>query len=129
VNKNILIGAAIVIALILALPLAAKLKQGGAGSDAGTPAPTSEPAGPTRAGQAPYWNAGNLPGTSWVVSGYTVNLQPGGVASASTPFGQITGSWAVNGSTLNVKAAGQEINAQISGDQILVDGTPAQRAQ
>ncbi len=126
-NKNILIGAGIVIALILALPLAAKLKQGGGGDGAATT--TTESAAPAASGQAPSWNAGNLPGTAWVVSGYTVNLEPGGVASASTPFGQVTGSWAVNGSTLQVKAMGREINAQISGDQILVDGTPAQRAQ
>lgn len=125
-NKNVLIAAGVVLALFLALPLAAKLKQGGGGA-ASTPA--GESAAPADPNQPPYWNASNLPGTAWNAGGYTINLDAGGVASASTPIGLVSGTWTVNGSTLTVSAMGRTINAQISGDQILVEGKPAQRAQ
>lgn len=123
-NKGILIGAGVVLAIFLLLPLAAQLKKQGtaAGGAESTPAAAGALA-------PPAWNADNLPGTAWVVSGVTVQIQSGGTASAMTPIGQVSGTWTVNGSNLTVSAMGRTINAQISGDQILVDGEPAQRAQ
>lgn len=133
-NKNVLIGAAVVIALFLSLPLLANLKKPAGGGYAGGGASsemTTESASVTPAsGGAPSWNAGNLPGTVWSIKGYTVTMGAGGQASmAGTPVGTVNGTWAVNGSKLTLSAMGRTIDAQISGDQILVNGEAAQRVQ
>lgn len=125
-NKNILIATGVVLVIFLALPLAAKLKTGGGG---GAATSSGEAGAAIDTSQPPYWNAGNLPGTAWNAGGYTINLDAGGVASANTPIGAVSGTWTVSGSTLTVSAMGRTINAQIAGDQILVDGKPAERAR
>ena len=133
-NKNILIGAAVVLAIFLALPLVAGLKKstndGGASGAASSEMPVESTGSAGGAGAAPTWNAGNLPGTVWSIKGYTVTMGAGGQASmAGTPLGTVNGNWTVNGSKLTLSAMGRTIDAQISGDQILVNGEAAQRVQ
>jgi len=130
VNKNLLIGGAVVLVLFLSLPLLASFKGAGGGSTSAPSAdsPTPAAAAPVTLGLPPTWNNENLVGTSWNVSGYVVNLGAGGVASATTPFGQVQGTWNVSGSAMTVKAMGQEKVGQISGDQIIFEGKAAQRA-
>lgn len=127
-NKNVLIVAGVVLALFLSLPILAKLKTGAEGGGA-----TVESGAAPDAAAAPLLppalNAGNLAGSAWNVKGITVQLGAGGVATANTPIGAMSGEWSVDGATLTVKAAGREVKAQISGDQLLVDGQPAQRVQ
>lgn len=132
-NKNILIGAAVVLAIFLALPLVAGLKKSadsGGGSAASSEMPVESTGSTGTSGAAPTWNAGNLPGTVWSIKGYTVTMGAGGQASmAGTPLGTVSGNWVVNGSKLTLSAMGRTIDAQISGDQILVNGEAAQRVQ
>jgi len=149
-NKNLLIGAGVVIGLVLALPLLAALKNnvgfqsaperssGGGGGSANAlddaPRAGSAPS-PAPVATGPARDASTLPGTGWKISGFNVELQPGGTAVAKgTPLGDISGTWSVSGSTVTVTASHPVIgtrttNAQISGNQILVDGKPVERVR
>jgi len=138
VNKPLLIGAGILVVLVLSVPLLASLKTGAGGgggaassAESGSAAGTGAASGSTApaALQPPLLTAENLVGSAWTMSGYQVSLGAGGVATANTPFGQVSGTWSVNGSTLTISAMGRTENAQISGDQILVGGQPATRVQ
>lgn len=136
-NKGLLIGFGIVLAVILSYPFVMQMSanQGGGARPAATgSAPTagqSAPApAPAAAPQPPLLNAQNLVGTAWNVQGFTVELQSGGVAQAAgTPLGTIRGTWSVSGSTFTVQAMGRTVTAQISGDQILHDGKPIARVR
>lgn len=129
-NKGLLIGFGVVVALVLAFPLlAAFVKQaresgGNAGTGRAAPAqderrpadarqeprqPAPQPAAPA---QAPMLNAQNLVGTTWAVNTemgrVLINLQAGGVAIAQHPLVQqltgqdsIQGTWSVSGSQLH----------------------------
>ena len=132
-NKNLLIAGAVVLGLLLCFPLLASLKGPGPG---GAPTAPEESAvatpliaAPASPSQPPLWNADNLVGTAWNMSGYTVSLGAGGVASANTPLGQVQGTWTVSGSAITVSAMGKVATGEISGDQILFNGQPATRAQ
>lgn len=133
-NKNLLIAGGVVLALILILPLLAALKGmafvGVDSAPAGASASGSPDAAIASAPmQAPLLTAENLVGSAWNVSGYTINLGAGGVATAALPFGQVQGTWSINGATITVRAMNKTVTGTISGDQILIDGKPATRVQ
>lgn len=138
-NKGLIIGFGIVLAVILSYPFVIQMggnQPGGARPAAkpaasAPPAPASAPAAaPAAAPQPPLLNAQNLVGTAWNVQGFTVELLAGGVAQAAgTPLGTIRGNWSVSGSTFTVQAMGRTVNAVISGDQILHDGKPIARVR
>jgi hypothetical protein len=129
VNKTVLIVAGVVLALFLSVPVLAKLKANQGAAPAAETAISGDSA-PPAALQPPLLDAASLTGSSWMIKGYTITLGPGGQASvAGTPLGTVTGTWSVSGSTLSAGAMGRNFTAQISGDQIIVDGQPAQRVQ
>ncbi len=78
------------------------------------------------------WNAQNLPGTAWAVGtrygNFIVHLQPGGQAMASTPMGNVIGTWSAAGNNLTVSAMGQSYTCRIQGWQIIAgDGFPIKK--
>lgn len=85
--------------------------------------------------QPPLLNAQNLANSVWQmkVDKFDVRIQlfAGGSAlatAAGLPMA-IQGTWSVNGASLNITAMGKSESAQIVGDQIMVNGVPAQRIQ
>lgn len=126
-NKGLIIGFVIVLAVALSYPFLPKVSSGGAPGGAAAPAPAAEAAPVVL--EPPLLNAGNLANTVWQVKGFSVNLLPGGQASAQTPIGQVQGTWQVNGANITISAMGQTVTAQISGNQILHEGKPIQRLQ
>lgn len=128
-NKTVWIVVGVVIALVASVPLLAQLKKGMGGSAAPAASSTEAPAASATAIQPPLLNASNLVGTAWSAKGYTVQLGAGGVATANTPFGAVSGTWTVDGTKVTISAMGRTIVGQISGDQLLVDGQPVPRAQ
>lgn len=136
-NRNMLIGFAVVLAVVLALPLLAGLMNPPAPSPAkpaaAAPAAAAQPATPQPAAppQAPpaqqpvyapppqqaapfQFDANTLTGTGWQVNTphgtVQIYLEPGGQLRATHPMvGQITGNWRVAGNqvTATVSAFGQ----------------------
>lgn len=126
-NKGLIIGFVIVLAVVLSYPFLPKGSSGGAPGGAAAPAPATD-AAPV-ALEPPLLNAGNLANTTWQVKGFSVQLLPGGQAQANTPIGQVSGTWQVNGSDITISAMGRTVTAKISGNQILHEGKPIQRLQ
>lgn len=126
-NKGLIIGFVIVLAVVLSYPFVTQIPRSGApgGATAPSPAPEAAPV----ALEPPLLNAGNLANSVWQVQGFSVNLLPGGQASAMTPIGQVKGTWQVNGANITISAMGRTVTAQISGNQILHEGKPIQRLQ
>ncbi|HQB03348.1 MAG TPA: hypothetical protein PLY90_08635, partial [Candidatus Hydrogenedentes bacterium] len=83
-NKNLLIGFAVLLVVFLVLPIAASFLRGGSSGSA-APVISAEEAGP------PKWNSENLVGTAWSVKtpdipvAVTINLAAGGQAIATAP--------------------------------------------
>jgi len=145
-NKSVVVAIVVIAAIVVGVPLIAKVMQssgtssggsadtGTAGSDSSAPAPTA----------APALDSNSLMNTVWSMRvdkvTLTVTFLPGGALQAQSPMlkaligtDTVGGSWAVNGANLNITAVAgdQQVSetAVISGDQILVKGTPAKRIQ
>ena len=144
-NKSVIVAIVVIAAIVVGVPLIAKVMQssnsssestdsGAAGSDAATPAATA----------APALDANSLTNSVWSMKvdkvTLTVTFLPGGALQAQSPMLKVLvgtdtvgGTWAVSGANLNITAvAGDKTvseTAVISGDQILVKGTPAKRLQ
>lgn len=85
--------------------------------------------------QPPLLNAQNLANSVWKmkIEQYDVQVQlfAGGSAlatAAGLPMA-IQGSWSVNGANLVIKAMGKTQSVKIVGDQLMVNGAPAQRVR
>jgi hypothetical protein len=144
-SDHMKLGLLFLVIFVLGVPLLGRLGEGSkpaAKTDAkAAAAPATKSAAKSAAPQAlqpPKLNASNLANTTWniTIEGFpvTVTFLPGGAATANSPLvGTLQGSWSVNGSDLNVKAVAfgkeQSATVKISGDQILVEGKPAQRVK
>ncbi len=70
----------------------------------------------------------DLTNTSWKYKSYTVNLLPGGKATAQVGPMNVDGEWSVAGNTVTAKAMGQEIKATWNGTTLVgSDGTALQQ--
>lgn len=149
-NKSVIVAIVVIAAIVVGIPLIAKVMQSSntssgspeaAGSEAG--ASGTEAVAPA-ATAAPALDANSLTNTQWAIKfdkiTLTVTFLPGGVLQAQSPMLKVLvgtdtvgGTWAVNGANLNISAtAGDKTvseTAIISGDQILVKGSPAKRLQ
>ena len=145
-NKNILIGFFVLLALFLLLPVIAQLVRtaSGGGAEMGGPPPPGPKA-------EPLLNATNLTGTAWNVKtpempiAVTVTLNSGGQAVATVPalFAPIarqqlgtdtlTGSWSVQGSKLiasvTFQGKGFQVECDIIGDKIYYNNKEIPRIQ
>lgn len=141
-NKNLLIGFGVLLAVFLVLPIVATLLRGG-GDSGSVRVPTAEESGP------PKWNAENLVGTAWSVKTkdipvpVTINLGSGGVATATAPAmlapivrahlgtDTITGTWRVEGAkviaSVSVKDKSATVDCDIRGDRIFYQDKELQR--
>ncbi|NLN93405.1 MAG: hypothetical protein GX130_08880 [Candidatus Hydrogenedens sp.] len=131
-NKKILIGFAVFLVIFLVLPLVLSVARGANGSET-----SARPTGPA---EPPKWNAENLVGTAWSVKtpdipvAVTINLGPGGQASATAPAmlapivkahlgtDTIMGTWRVEGAKLiasvDLKGKTTTVACDILGDRI-----------
>ena len=153
-SKNVIVAIVVIAAIVVGVPLIAKVMQssnsssgstdsGAAGSEAA--APGTDSAAPV-ATSAPALDANSLINTQWSIKiegvpvPLTVSFLANGVLQAQSPMlkalvgtDTVGGTWAVNGANLNISAtAGDKTvseTAIISGDQILVKGSPARRLQ
>ncbi len=145
-NKNILIGFFVLLALFLLLPVIAQLVRtaSGGGAEMGGPPPPGPKA-------EPLLNATNLTGTAWNVKtpempiAVTVTLNSGGQAVATVPalFAPIarqqlgtdtlTGNWSVQGSKLiasvTFQGKGFQVECDIIGDKIYYNNKEIPRIQ
>lgn len=134
-NKSVIIAIVVIAALVVGVPLIGKVMQSSSGSSSSgseAPVPTAPPG----------LDATSLTNTQWSVKmeGRAINVTflPNGVLQAQSPLlklvagtDTVSGTWAVNGADLDITAAvGDKTVSEkltISGDQILVKGSPAQR--
>ncbi len=149
-NKGVIIGIVVVLAVVLALPFVARLGKDEEGVDtkaasparaASKPAPKSaptrpQPIAPPRPIASPQLNAQNIVGSVWEYEGYTLQFQGGGQASVylpgMTPGPNVQGipaKWSVTGAQLKIEAMGQTIEAKISGNQLLGPEGPIRRVR
>jgi hypothetical protein len=141
-DKKVIIAIVVIAVAALAIPLLSKVASNQPAAPAGKAA--TDKAAPTAAAPtaAPALNADTLANTKWSLKikgiPVTVSFMAGGKATASAPILKalagsetVEGTWTVEGAnlTLTAMAKGQAQTGkfQISGDQILVDGQPAQR--
>lgn len=144
-DKKVIIAVVVIAVAAVAIPLLSKVASNqpaanpaaaDKAADGGAPAAASAPAA------APALTADALANTRWSLKiqgiPVTVAFLPGGKATATAPILKavagsetVEGTWAINGATLTLtamaKGESQTGTFQISGDQILVDGQPAQR--
>ncbi len=144
-NKNILIGFIVLLAIFLLLPVVAQLvRSTGGGGELGGPPPPGPKA-------EPMLNATNLIGSAWNVKtpempiAVTVTLNSGGQAVATVPplFAPIarqqlgtdtlTGNWSVQGNKLlasvNFQGKGFQVECEIIGDKIYYEDKEIKRIQ
>jgi len=147
-NKSVVVAIVVIAAIVIGVPLIAKVMQSSntapAGGDAEAPGSDSGEAAPSAPTAAPALDANSLTNSQWSMRvdkiTLTVTFLPNGVLQAQSPLlkalvgtDTVGGTWAVNGANLNITATagGQNVSetAIISGDQIIVKGTPARRLQ
>jgi hypothetical protein len=149
-NKSVIVAIVVIAAIVVGVPLIAKVMQSsnsssGSTDSAGSETGASDSLSATPAAiVAPALDANSLSNTQWAIKfdkiTLTVTFLPGGVLQAQSPMLKVLvgtdtvgGSWSVNGANLNISAtAGDKTvseTAIISGDQILVKGSPARRLQ
>lgn len=155
-NRNLLLGFVVVLALLLGVPFLSALKRNAAPPPA--PAPAAAPAAPAAAEEetppaepepAIEYNeeappppvpqnltAQDLVGSAWEVNTQygmiQVQLNGGGSAVASHPMaGTLSGNWRITGNQVVVKASfmnqTQTIRAQVCGTTLCVNGVPLRR--
>jgi len=144
-NKSVIVAIVVIAAIVVGVPLIAKVIQSSGSSSGSTDSatPGSDSAAPA-ATAAPALDANSLTNSVWSMKvdkvTLTVTFLPGGALQAQSPMLKVLvgtdtvgGTWAVSGANLNITAtAGDKTvseTAVISGDQILVKGTPAKRLQ
>jgi len=139
-NKTVAIVLAIVVVAAVGIPLAMKYakpsatqpSKGGPAPEAAAPQPVSN--------EPPYWNSGNLGGTTW--SGtlppglkVTIAFQVGGalkvtsdspLLKAIAPSGELPGKWSIEGNRFNMQIdvpnkGPQKLSGTISGKQLIDD--------
>ena len=142
-NKKLLIGFGVVLAVLVILPIAGQL-AGGMGGASSQPVEKPPP-------EPPKWNSSNLVGTAWEVKtkdlpvAVTITLNSGGQAVATVPamFAPIarqmigtdtlTGNWSVNGAKLiaSVEFQGKknEIACEIIGERIFAGDLEIKRVR
>jgi hypothetical protein len=146
-NKEILIGFAVVLALLLVAPVVINLVRGGGQTAA--PADTQE--GPAFKKEPPLLNESNLTGSAWEVRhpelpcAVTIYLNQGGQAVATVPAlfrpiakkmlgtEQLAGTWSVSGDKLTasvqVQDKTQTVQCDISGDKLYFQNKEIPRVQ
>ena len=90
------------------------------------PASTPEPEPAAAPGTGPDLNAETIVGTEWQYLVYKFKFEADGKLVVN---GVIPGTWAIEGDTLTVSAAGQTFKAKLKGDQLLIDDKPATRIE
>ena len=134
-NKSVVIAVVVIAALALGLPALSKLSRKPAEV---VPAPASADAKPEASvsaapapALAPAADAQTFVGSTWSIKGATVALQANGAASVRHPSVPMPmqGTWSLAANTLTVSVMGQSYTVQVSGDKLMLDGKPVERAQ
>jgi cytoskeletal protein RodZ len=141
-NKTVVVAIVVIAAIVVGVPLAAKVMQSSeSSSESGDTAPSADAAAPAPT-LPPALDANSLTNTQWSIKvdkiSLTVTFLPNGVLQAQSPMLKIVagtdtvgGTWTVDGANLNITAtAGDKSVSEtgiISGDQIIIKGSPAKR--
>lgn len=145
-NKSVIVAIVVIAAIVVGVPLIGKVMQSSNSSSgsADSGAAGADSAAAPAATAAPALDANSLTNTQWSMKiqkvSLTVTFLPNGVLQAQSPMlkalvgtDTVGGTWAVDGANLNISAtAGDRTVAEtavISGDQIIVKGSPAKRLQ